>query len=207
MRRRALRTVVTALLVTGATLTGSIGASKAPTPAQVDQSAKNIFSGHYSQADLAIVRSDPKVAAITPDPTAPLVVKTGSTDPAASTSATTSLAAANYCGASKWVTFYKTSLLGSTIYGWRHVVVYCYTGSVVSAWQDRYDFLSEAQSMIYFREGTSSATGIATWVATSFRQRHLEYCTLKYGCYANTYPYSTIKIYGNNTWWYSGSAG
>lgn len=192
-----------------AALAVSTGASTAPTASDVQQSARNIFAGTWTQADLAVVRSDPKMAAITPDPTAPLIVKTGAKagTPTTKTKTNALATATNYCNASKWVTFYKTSLLGSTIYGWRHVVVYCYNGSAVTAWQDRYDYLTQAQSMIYFEEGTSSATGIGSWVATSFRQRHIEYCALKVGCYANTYPYSTIKIYGNNTWWYSGSAG
>lgn len=216
MRIRALRTVGMAVIAAGIALTCATGASTAPTRGQVDQAQARIFDGTWSQADLAVVKSDPKVAAQTPDPTAPLRVVTGSSSAAteitsaARVNTITATSLTNICNASKWVTFYKESLLLTDIYGWQHKVVYCRNGATITAWQDRLDWLPTAQSVVQFRELVSvSATGIATNVATSFRQRHIEYCGWlgSWTCYANTYPYSTIKVYANGTWWYSGSAG
>jgi len=217
-RTRAVRVLavplaaIAVMFSTGMATALELGAPPAkPSPAQVDQAAARIFNGTYTRADIAVVKSNPKVAAVTPDPDAP--VKVEASDPISSTTeAMTSLSAqavtaVSVCNASKWVTYYKTSLLGSTIYGWRHVVVYCRNGVTITQWQDRYDYLTEAQGIVYFLAGTSSATGIATNVATSFRQRAIEYCVAKYGCYATVYPHSTIKVYANGTWWYSGTGG
>ncbi|MGW5240692.1 hypothetical protein ACWEOW_17320 [Monashia sp. NPDC004114] len=35
--------------------------------------------------------------------------------------------------------------------------------------------------------------------------RHLEYCVIKYGCYADTYPWAQFTIHGNGTWAYTGA--
>lgn len=183
------------------------GASSAPTQADVYAAAKRITTHHYTAQDIAVVKSDPKVAALVPDPTKPLRVVAGSSSPQQlSTALTTS--APSGCGYSRWVTEYQQSVINTTIFGWRHVVSYCMGNSKITAWQSRYDYLSQADSGVYMRELVAdSASGIGTWMAQSFRERSVEYCIVSWGCYSNSYPYSTIRLYGNGTWWYSGTAG
>jgi len=93
------------------------------------------------------------------------------------------------------------------IYVWHHKIVYGTTTSKITKWQNRYDYLTSAQSIIQVREKTvnqKSATG--SYTGWSRIQRHLEYCVVKYGCYANTYPWPKITIKANGTYTYKGKA-
>ncbi|GLX11041.1 hypothetical protein Misp03_79670 [Microbispora sp. NBRC 16548] len=112
-----------------------------------------------------VLKSDPEIAAQVPDPTKPDESSTSTNDDA-STHA--------ICGAYADVWFRKRSLLGSTIYVWHHRVVYCRDGSRVTSWQNRYDYLSDAQSIVYMRElQVNQAGGVGTTSAWSHLQRHL----------------------------------
>lgn len=204
-RTRAVASLASVLAVLAVTF--NTAASAAPSPADVNAAAGHIFSGHYTAQDIAVVKSDPAVAALVPDPTAPLRVVAGSSSPQLSSAALTATAPSG-CGYGRWVTEYQTSIIGTTIFGWRHQVSYCMGNSKITAWQSRYDYLSQADSGVYMRELVAdSASGIGTWMAQSFRERSVEYCIVSWGCYSNSYPYSTIRLYGNGTWWYSGTAG
>ena len=99
----------------------------------------------------------------------------------------------------------KRSSLGNVIFTWRHYVQFCASSTTVTAWQVRSDYLVAAQSGVYMRsEGSSNwQSGIGTSNATSFRQQHLEYCVVKFGCYHNVYPWSRINIFGNGNFIYS----
>ncbi len=159
----------------------------------------------YTAADLALLRTDRTLAVSVPDPAA---VTTGVThgrtvDAAARLAAKT----AGSCGWWVDVWYKQKSLLGSTIYVWHHKVVYCKTTKKITKWQNRYDYLSSEQSIVQVRGLTvnqKSATG--SYSAWSHLQRHLEYCVVKYGCYANTYPWSKITIKANGTYTYTGKA-
>jgi len=158
---------------------------------------ERVVDGTYTDADLDLLRSHPDVAAQVPDPKAP--VETGAdTNDDGMTRA--------ICGA--WVDawYRQRSLLGSTIYVYHHRVVYCRDGTRVTAWQNRYDYLSEAQGIVYWREQTvNQAGGIGTSSAWSHVARHVELCVVNPGCYASLYPWIRITVRGNGTYSYTGS--
>lgn len=105
------------------------------------------------------------------------------------------------------MTYTQRSALGSIIYKWQKWVTVNYTGSAVTKVLERYDWLPSAQGMVKVREITASSQfGVGTWKYVTRLQRHLEYCVVQYGCYADTYPWARFKIYGNGTYWYEGAS-
>ncbi|WP_182901819.1 hypothetical protein [Microbispora sp. H10830] len=195
--RRALRLSAAAALGLAVLLSGPPAAAAQGDP--IADALARVADGTYTNEDLELLKSDPEIAAQVPDPTKPDESSTSTNDDA-STHA--------ICGAYADVWFRKRSLLGSTIYVWHHRVVYCRDGSRVTSWQNRYDYLSDAQSIVYMRELlVNQAGGVGTTSAWSHLQRHLEYCVAKYGCYASMKPWSRITVHGNATYSYTGSAG
>ena len=195
-------------VMVGIALALALAAIAVPAPAAPDGADPKIASalarvdqGTWTQADLALLRSFPDLAASVPDPSQPVEASVASSDE------TTALSA-RVCGAWVDVWFRKRSLLGSTIYRWHHKVVYCRSGGRVSSWQSRYDYLTDADSIVQVRGLVANqASGTGGTSAWSHKQRHLEYCVVKYGCYANTYPQSKITVRGDGSYSYSGSAG
>lgn len=167
-----------------------------------------IADGTYTSADVVLIKSDPKLASTTPDPTN--VVVTVDENVAAPTSGglqSADLLSTTYCGAWAQVNITQNSWTGSKIYTWSHYVQYCRDGSKVLKWESRYDFLSYSTSVVQWGGLTAdSQAGIGTYSAWSYRQRHLTYCTVKYGCYANVYPWSkiTVNALGKYSYTYGG---
>jgi len=184
------------------TLMTTLGAGTASADSTSDRNRgalARLADGTWSEADLALIRSQPAIAAQVMDPSRPPEVTTGS----APAQGPTTLAAS--CK-SYWVNYSYYSALGSKIYTWQKYVTACYNGSAVTSISERYDWLPSYQSMIKVRERTvDSQSGTGTWQYNSRIARHLEYCVAKYGCYADTYPWAQFKIYGNGTWWYQGA--
>lgn len=201
-------------LVAGPTLTSP--ASAAPSSALI-AAVNRVAYGGWSNADLTLIRSYPDIAETTPDPTRPLQVVIGNwsglrTFPHPDYGPFK--AAYTTCGAWAWVDLIKKSLLGNTIFRWRHYVQYCRkigtaSGNVVSSWEVRKDYMVESQSGVYMRDEGSTAwqSGLGTFKATSFRQRHIEYCVYKIGCYSNRYLYSTLYVTGNGGYAVGGTGG
>jgi hypothetical protein len=52
----------------------------------------------------------------------------------------------------------------------------------------------------------NQALGAGTAKLTVHRQRHLEYCVVKFGCYANTYPWIRLSVTGAGKGSYTGKA-
>lgn len=207
---RTLRVMLLALLATGMVAFLAAPPSTAAKPVKPDQAMaaalQDVANGTWDQADLNLIRSDPTVASQVPDPSVPAEI-TITEGVAPSKDAVVSAALANSCGHWVYVDLTKKSSLGNTIFKWRHYVQYCRNGSAVTSWQTRTDYLLEAQSGVYLRDEGSTfwQTGIGTSKATSFRQRHIEYCIIRYGCYQNLYPWSKIWVYGGGGYgWDSG---
>ncbi|MGI5239361.1 hypothetical protein [Dactylosporangium sp. CA-139066] len=167
-----------------------------PADPAVAAALARINDGTYTQADIDLIKTDPVLADEVPDPSTNLAamdVSGGDASPVYTIDAT-----------SCWhvtVTVRRRSLLGSTLYKWHHYVEWCGTssGKKVTKWRQRYDYVTNASSVVYVRElnaESHSSTPVYN-VATSFRQRHIEYCVVKYGCYTSHYPHSKIWVY----WW------
>lgn len=104
--------------------------------------------------------------------------------------------------------FRKRSLLGTTIYKWHHHVKWCAKNGQVIKFPNRYDFLTQADSIISMGKlEVNPPPYVPAATSTSHKQRELRYCVVKYGCYATTHPWSKINAKGNGTATYSGSAG
>jgi len=169
---------------------------------RVVAAVERVADGSYTPSDLALIRQHPDIARQVPDPTAP-AVSTRTTGRQPSSDAR----AAESCGHYVNVGFTKKSLLGDTIYKWQHRVVYCRDGVNVTRWQARYDYLSKSSAVVYLRELSAHQAGTGSPAAWSHLQRHIEYCVAQVGCYANTYPWSKITVYGGGGSRYTGSAG
>jgi hypothetical protein len=188
---------------------GAAEAAHADSPdARNSRALARLADGSWSQADLALIKSQPKIAGQVLDPSRPPEVNSGTKDEGrapAYAGADTAALAATSCK-SYWTNYSYYSLLGSTIYPWQKFVSVCYNGSIVTSVTERYDSLPARQPMIVIRERTTDMqSGQGTWQYTTRIQRHLEYCIAKYGCYADTYPWAHFKIYGNGTWSYQGA--
>lgn len=210
-RMLAVAGALTALLLGPAT------AATAATEAEYAAALEAVADGSYTSADLALIRSDPALAAQVPDPTRPLEVsvesspgtkaKPKSTAEASLAESTTTLAATVYCGAWARIKYTQRSLTGSVIYTYATYTQYCRDGAKVLRWEARYDYLAASSSVVYWREQVvNQYAGLGTYTAWSHFQRHIEYCVVKYGCYANTYPWIKTTVRANGTYSYSGSA-
>jgi hypothetical protein len=179
-------TVPLALAMAVGMFQSSAFADDPPDPA-VAAALARISDGTYTQADLDLIKQDP------------------TTDLSAQDVLPEDTGAIYTIDATKcWyvtVSVRRRSLLGHTLYRWHHHVEWCGSSSTkkVTKWLQRYDNVTSASSIVYVRELTAeshSSTPIYN-VATSFRQRHIEYCVVKYGCYTSHYPHSKIWVY----WW------
>jgi hypothetical protein len=156
-----------------------------------------IDHGTWTGADLALVRSRPEVAASVPDPEAAPEAARSSSNAAVAGALTT------------WVnvSYRQRSLLGTTIYRWHHYVEFRRTGTAVTGWITRYDFLTDTDFVIEMNalevDRAGATGGASSW---SHMQRHLQYCILKYGCYSNNHPWSRIVVRGDDSYSYSGAA-
>ncbi|MGI8702077.1 MAG: hypothetical protein ACR2JU_12895 [Nocardioidaceae bacterium] len=112
------------------------------------------------------------------------------------------------CGWWVDVGFKHYSLLHTTIYAWHHKVVYCLIwNQQITSWQARFDFMSYASSVVDVGSLTANSQwGLHSMRAYSFKQRHVQLCVVKYGCYANLYPHSEIWVGAVGRWGYSGGA-
>lgn len=207
---KTIRVLAVAILLTLAGLSGVAETADASTRAVTSAALNRIAAGKYTAADLALVRNDPALAAQVPDPqglTSGVTRSTLSSTATRVASTKTTAAATASCGHWVDVWFKQKSLLGSTIYIWHHRVDYCRTSAKVTKFTNRYDYLTHAQSIVVVRGLTvNQKGGTGTYTAWSHLQRHLEYCVVKYGCYANTYPWSKITVKASGSYTYKGAA-
>lgn len=184
--------VVALALVLSAGVAAPAAASTSADPA-IAAALARIDSGGYTAADLGLIRAHPDIARYVPDPSQPASVTftRSALRPAApginsSTSADAS------------VTQY--SLLGFVLYVYHHRLAWTYSGGAITQVTSRYDYVTQADPVIYIRELVGDSLGpTGGWSIVSFFQRHIEYCVISYGCYANTYPHIWLTAYANGT--------
>lgn len=213
MRRRRIATVVVGLATVVTTTLGTALPASANTryEQRLEDAVERVTTDDgWTQADIDIILENPSVAVQVPDPRVPTVVESeSSTDEAApgDDSGGEMRAAGEQCGQWVDVWFSHSGLLGGTIYKWHHYVGFCTSGGRVTRWENRYDYLTDTDGVIQRRELTANQTnGIGTGSAWSMLQRKLEYCVVRYGCYATVYPWSRITVNGNGTHSYVGGA-
>lgn len=196
---------VTVTLLTVVALTPISPAQAAD--ARTTQALDRIEAGTWSSADLALIRSQPEVAAQVPDPTDLGTVTQQAGIKTEDSKRVMALAAVTTCGNWVRVVYTKRSLTGSVIYAYGHYVQFCRNGSAVTRWESRYDYLAQSSAVVYWRgQLVNQQAGIGSWSAWSHFQRHIEYCVVKFGCYSNAYPWSKITVYGNGGYSYTGSS-
>jgi hypothetical protein len=198
-------TRITRLLLVGAAALGLAVATAGPASAssadqRLDVAMRHVASGTSTSADLAVIRQHPDVARQVPDPAGlRLVTRT--------TVARTPIGVAPTVVGNYYTESYYTQLstLGNVLYNWHLHITFTAdvpwnVTAVPAGPNDRYDWITDASSVVFLREVTLNvATAVpAAWSKVSY-QRRIEYCVVKYGCYANTYPHADVTIYGNAT--------
>jgi hypothetical protein len=200
-RSRVLAAVLGAVVLFGLSTPATATAKPSPKadPA-VAAALSRIGANTFTGADIALVRSNPDLAAVVVDPS-----RTTTTTSAVSRSAVDGAAIQDYCGYF-WVdrTFYST--VGWVLFTWRHYVEGCIDGFVTTRWKTRMDFLTQADGTVVFNGlVTDWATSPGGYTMTSMRQRYIQQCVVTYGCYANYYPWSSISLNSNGQWnWSAG---
>lgn len=171
-----------------------------PDANKVTAAQTRISTGTYTADDLAYLRQFPEIAAVTPDPTdvsAPTITQVNTSPPTVRSGQPTAQAlSVGTCGYAVLTSWRKKSLVGQTLYVWNHYMQFCHTSTKMTQWQASYDYVSQASSVIDVRErivNYESPVGYNSMFAHI--QRHLEYCILQYGCYANTYPWDRVTLY------------
>lgn len=92
------------------------------------------------------------------------------------------------------------STAGFTLYRFHHGASFCYNGSTVTSLYNRRSWLTDVDPTIEYQGIVSNwTTGVNTSLARSFMQGHMRHCVLKYGCYANSYPWVQLNLYGNGS--------
>lgn len=187
-----------------ALLTVLVGAPAAANPAGNADSAvaaalTRIAANEHSAADIALIKRYPELARVIADPSRTTVTKTFSPNLAENGSSPKiagPYAVNELCG---WVVVTVTveTILGFDLFIWNHRAEACMDGTNVTRWLLRYDQMIYADPTIYVRNLDSHVSGTPAYQATSVMQRHLEQCIIRYGCYANWYPWSAITYYGD----------
>jgi hypothetical protein len=159
-----------------------------------------IAAGTSTAADIALIKSRPEIAAQVADPTRTTVTitnKLGSTQPG-------TLDDLPIFPAWYEVEITSYTLLGFVHWKWLHHVDVYLDGVVVRQWTGRYDALTYSDGTAYVGALLSDAASFTPSTPVySFKQRRLDICVFRYGCYASVAPYSQININGDGSWWYS----
>lgn len=209
MKRRVWAGVIAFSAILAGSLVGASTASATIDEIQMQSSITAVGNGTWTQADLDYIMQDPAIADQIIDPR-PSGVESGVTEGVDESYAEAGPPepTVTYCGAYLDVWYTHKSLLGSTIYTWHHKVVYFrIPNQRVTKWQARFDFLGYHQSIVHVEELVADTQwGIGTFTAHSYKQRHIELCVLKYGCYADLYPHSQLNVNANAGTSYSGGA-
>lgn len=194
-------------VVLAAALVTALGSPSIAQPAPSEENAipaalQRIGNNTYSAADISLIKQHPQIAAQVPDPQHSTSKKVHGTPKELSPTS-----AQERCHSVDDIRT-RYSLLGSTIYNWHHYVEWCGSGDAVTQWGQRYDYVTDAQGIIYQRERTlDQKSPLPRSTATSHISRHMEYCVVRYGCYASTYPWSKLTLHPDGRTDRQGGAG
>lgn len=165
-----------------------------PDPVAIQEAlARVAATGVMTDADRAIIQSDPELAQTVIDPG-----QTEVTDVSEGTPGAPALPGKTSCThADRYIVYRST--LGFKTAEWHMRVNWCYNGKTVSsvsrdAYIANYDkatikYHGEIKNSLQYRPGNVNAR--------VYMQGHLEQCVIKYGCYANYYPFQDFTV-GNN---------
>lgn len=173
-----------------------------PDPA-VAAALARIATDTHTAADLALIKSQPELSKVAdPDRTKIEV------EPAQPLPGTADAGINAECCYWARVTVTVYTVLGFELFKWSHYVEFCINNGLVSRWLTRYDQMLYADPTIYVRDlVVNSVTATPAYSSTSTMQRHLEQCVIRYGCYANWYPWAWMRPQGNyQLYWNGGSA-
>jgi hypothetical protein len=191
-RLTALAFVMSSLLLPSGNALATQDNSTLPQPAvaALDELKK---TGKLSDSARSTLLKYPDIAAQVGDPND--VVLEGSTAPRPATTS----GSVTGC----WISDFNVrhqSLLGVTMFRFHQQAHWCANGSAVTSVHVRFHHLTEVGSNVYFRSLIGNwVGGVPAWYVESYMQGHIELCVVKYGCYANLYPWVKIKMWGNNT--------
>ncbi|WP_181771361.1 hypothetical protein [Amycolatopsis pittospori] len=165
-----------------------------PDPVAIQEAlARVAATGVMTDADRAIIQTDPELAQTVIDPG-----KTEVTDVSNETPGPAPVQGKTSCThADRYIVYRST--LGFKTAEWHMRVDWCYNGKTVSsvtrdAYIAKYDkatirYKGEIKNSLQYRPGNVNAR--------TYMQGHLEQCVVKYGCYANYYPFQDFTV-GNN---------
>jgi hypothetical protein len=149
-------------------------------------------TGTLSAADRAILNTQPEVAAQVVVPSEVEVVDVAAEPALAGASASGCTYADRYVNYPS--TFHATKVT------WHVRVDWCYNGKTVYNIR-HYDYMGEDGGGVADYKGMqiNSLTypGKVHYEANLAKQAHIQFCVVKYGCYANMYPYQRFTL-GNN---------
>lgn len=180
---------------------------------KMEAAIKRVNNGNWTKADLAYIKSKPNIAKYIPDPRRSASTSgskagvysrsnlatrdtfDGGDDGGTMNSGGDGSCANNLIKRWYMAWFRRKSLLGDTIYKYHHRVNFCTGGGIIRKFMNRYDYISDAQSIINLRERVLNQRG-GVWQPKSWSkmQRRIEYCVPVGGCYATTYPWVLLKI-------------
>ena len=180
LKERLSRVVLAGIFCTGLLLVAAGPAAASNDQVRLKIAMQHVASGSVlTSADVAVIRSHPDVARIVPDPNGftfdPGTIKTTMIGP--------------LDGHSTYEpTWTQRSFFGNTLYTRHYHIEWTWLGpSEVTSWVTRYDFITDVDPVIYFRELVADQADAAGGItARTFRERHIEYCAAKVACYANT---------------------
>ncbi|GAA3040385.1 hypothetical protein Aglo01_31280 [Actinokineospora globicatena] len=159
------------------------------------------LTGELSDADRAVLRKHPEIAAQVLDPAK--ITATSKTTTVAGSNAFQSATgvAARHCHISEGQ-ISGHSVLGSTVYVWHHRADWCADNVTVQSFHYRQGWATELASTMYFRGVTANWNSpTPSGYAESFMQAHIENCIFKYGCINSNYPWVKIKTWANGHWY------
>ncbi|MGW8374263.1 hypothetical protein [Streptomyces sp. ODS28] len=192
---------------------GSAGEQRDP---KIAAALQRVSDGTWTDADLSLLRSHPKIAERVPDPREDEEVHTEATELPVKGDTSPSLMQAKAKkkpkkkAKRKRVTTYRTrhSITGTIVYRYYTYTEFYYNGKKVTKWGQRYDKFTRVQWGIQIGPQTiNTKSGVKRKSATSQMQRRVDYCAFKYGCYNTRYPYIKTTVKGNGKYSTSGKAG
>ncbi|MEV3855544.1 hypothetical protein AB0J38_14590 [Streptomyces sp. NPDC050095] len=190
---RKASAVAASLTMGAAALLGAAPVAQAADGAELQDAVESVADGTWTEADLDLIRQNPELAAMVPDPEADAEVEISDStedDGGISTRAAKGTKTVN-------VSVRNRSLLGSTIYEYKNTVTFSYSGGKVTKWGSRSYSFPYKQGVVDLQKrtvNTASATGKTT--AKSTMEHQVKLCAPIYGCYANNYPKIEITAKG-----------
>jgi hypothetical protein len=210
VRRSACAVALAAAALVGVTAPAAY-AGPAPTPSddQIAGALQRIGNGSWTEADIDTLKLVPEIGRQVPDPRTAVeeVGDDALIEPIPVDDEAPLQAMAGGCWSATRSTK-KTDIFGSTIYNLNNKASWCSNGRVVTQISYRRGWLTNVSSGVYFRGWTvNTSGGINRSTASSDYQAQMEYCVVKYGCYATTHPYVFLDLKANGKHTFSRNPG